>query len=59
MRGWQPHGIGELHRANGDVYRGHFAYGLFEGEGTLTYAVPQPDSRTQDSGVWRFGRSPT
>lgn len=56
LQGWQPHGLGELVGANGDVYRGSFLYGAFGGEGTLTYAVAQPDGRTQDSGVWVMGR---
>ncbi len=51
-----PHGKGELHRANGDVYKGGFQYGEFDGEGTLTYAKAQSDGRTQDSGVWQYGR---
>src|SRR5437868_6579723 len=42
--------------ANGDVYEGGFANGLYNGEGTLTYAKPQPDGRKRDAGVWRYGR---
>ena len=56
FKGWLPHGRGELRRPSGDLYRGNFAYGVFEGEGTLTYASPRPDGRTQDSGLWHFGR---
>jgi hypothetical protein len=55
VKRWVPSGEGELRHANGDVYRGHFEYGLYDGQGTLTYAAPQSDGRTQDSGVWRYG----
>lgn len=56
MRNWIPHGQGELHLENGDVYRGGFSYGVYEGQGTLTYGKPQSDGRTQDTGVWEYGR---
>jgi hypothetical protein len=56
LKGWMPQGSGELRRANGDIYRGNFAYGVFEGEGTLTYGQPRADGRTQDAGLWHFGR---
>jgi hypothetical protein len=56
VKGWTPSGEGELHRPNGDVYRGHFEYGVYEGQGTLTFATPQADGRTQDTGIWRYGR---
>jgi hypothetical protein len=56
FRSFRPHGKGVLKLANGDVYEGRFAYGLYDGEGTLTYAKPQADGRTRDSGRWRFGR---
>lgn len=56
MQNWVPHGQGELHLVNGDVYRGGFGYGTYEGQGTLTYAKPQGDGRTQDTGVWEYGR---
>jgi len=56
LAGWRPNGHGELRKANGDVYVGQFSYGLYEGEGTLTYATARPDGKTQDSGVWRYGR---
>ena len=56
IKRWVPYGEGELRRANGDVYRGHFEYGLYEGQGTLTYGTPQADGRTQDTGLWRYGR---
>jgi len=38
------------------VYRGHFEYGEYEGQGTLIYATPQADGRTQDTGIWHYGR---
>ncbi len=56
LQDWVPQGQGELHLANGDVYRGGFKYGMYEGQGTLTYAKPQSDGRTQDTGVWEYGR---
>lgn len=56
LQNWMPHGQGELLHANGDVYRGKFSYGLYQGEGTLTYAKPQEDGRTQDTGIWEYGR---
>ncbi len=55
---YRPHGQGVLRLANGDTYSGTFAYGVYDGPGTLTYARPQPDGRTQLSGVWRFGQLP-
>jgi hypothetical protein len=55
---WQFHGTGVLRLPNGDVYRGGFENGLYAGEGTLTYAKPRPDGRTQESGTWRFGMLP-
>jgi hypothetical protein len=56
MQNWTPHGRGELRLANGDVYRGTFSYGEYDGQGTLTYAKPQSDGRTEDSGLWEYGR---
>lgn len=56
FKDWMPSGHGELHRSNGDAYKGTFAYGQFQGEGVLTYAKPQPDGRTVDSGTWVYGR---
>lgn len=56
MQDWMPHGQGELRLANGDVYRGGFRYGQYDGQGTLTYAKAQGDGRTEDAGVWEFGR---
>ncbi|WP_263769330.1 C13 family peptidase [Propionivibrio soli] len=56
MHNWVPHGQGELHLDNGDIYRGGFSYGMYEGQGTLSYAKPQSDGRTQDTGVWEYGR---
>jgi hypothetical protein len=56
IRKWTPGGEGELRLANGDVYKGHFEYGLYEGQGTLTFAKPQDDGRTQDAGIWHYGR---
>lgn len=56
LQRWMPHGQGELRLANGDVYRGGFSYGLYEGQGTLTYAKPQRNGRTEDTGVWQYGR---
>lgn len=55
FKSWRPHGQGTLRLPNGDVYTGGFANGNYEGEGTLVYAKPQPDGRTRDSGVWRYG----
>lgn len=52
---WAPSGEGVLQLANGDVYRGHFEHGLYDGAGTLTYAKPKADGRTQESGVWKYG----
>jgi hypothetical protein len=52
---WQFHGQGVYRYANGDEYKGAFASGLFEGEGAYTYASPQKDGRTKDSGTWRYG----
>lgn len=56
IRSWVPHGQGELHLDNGDVYRGEFKHGMYDGQGTLSYAKPQSDGRTQDTGVWTYGR---
>ena len=56
MENWVPHGQGELRLANGDLYRGGFRYGEYDGQGTLTYAKAQSDGRTEDAGVWEFGR---
>lgn len=56
MQDWMPDGQGELRLANGDVYRGGFRYGQYDGQGTLTYAKAQDDGRTEDSGLWEFGR---
>lgn len=56
MENWRPHGQGELRLANGDVYRGSFRYGEFDGQGTLTYAKAQGDGRTEDTGLWEYGR---
>ncbi|HZX33073.1 MAG TPA: C13 family peptidase [Rhodocyclaceae bacterium] len=56
MQNWVPNGQGELHLPNGDIYRGGFQYGMYEGQGTLTYAKAQSDGRTQDAGVWEYGR---
>src|SRR5262249_41853121 len=33
-----------------------FRYGEYEGQGTLTYAKAQSDGRTEDAGVWQYGR---
>jgi len=52
---WAPSGDGVLHLANGDVYRGHFEHGLYDGVGTLTYAKPKPDGRTEQAGTWKLG----
>jgi hypothetical protein len=52
---WRFDGQGVLRLSNGDTYKGGFARGLYEGEGTLRYAKPRPNGRTQDSGVWRYG----
>lgn len=52
---WKFEGRGVLHSANGDEYRGEFDYGMMQGEGVMTYAVPQKDGRTQDSGTWEWG----
>lgn len=49
------HGKGRLKHPNGDIYTGNFSYGEYNGEGTLQYAKPLPDGRTQESGVWEFG----
>jgi hypothetical protein len=56
VRKWMPSGEGELRLSSGDVYKGHFEYGLYDGEGTLTFAAPQADGRTQDTGTWHYGR---
>lgn len=56
MQNWMPHGQGVLHLDNGDIYRGGFNYGMYEGQGTLVYAKPQGDGRTQDTGLWEYGR---
>lgn len=56
MENWRPHGKGELRFANGDVYRGNFIYGEYHGQGTLTYAKAQSDGRTEDAGLWEYGR---
>ena len=47
---------GVLRLPNGDVYKGNFSFGVYDGQGTLTYAKPQPDGRTEVRGVWRYGR---
>lgn len=56
LKQWRPDGQGVLQLANGDVYKGGFARGLYEGKGTLRYARPRPDGRTEDDGIWRYGR---
>lgn len=56
MLNWRPHGQGELRLPNGDVYRGSFRYGEYDGQGTLTYAKAQSDGRTEDAGLWEYGR---
>jgi hypothetical protein len=58
FKDWHFHGEGVLRLANGDVYRGAFAHGMYEGQGTLTYAKPKPDGRKQDSGFWHYGMLP-
>jgi len=55
FKNWQFHGKGTYRFANGDEYKGFFKYGKYDGEGTLTYAKPQKDGRTKDSGLWRYG----
>ncbi|MFC5474889.1 C13 family peptidase [Paraherbaspirillum soli] len=49
-------GQGVFRDAKGNEYKGGFEYGLYEGEGVLTYAVPQTDGRTKDSGTWHYGQ---
>jgi hypothetical protein len=56
VKQWVPDGEGRLRLANGDVYQGHFEKGLYDGPGKLTFAVPQPDGRTRELGLWRAGR---
>lgn len=56
MQNWRPHGQGELRLANGNVYRGRFRWGEYDGQGTLTYAKAQADGRTEDAGLWEYGR---
>jgi hypothetical protein len=56
MQNWMPHGQGELRLANGDVYRGGFRHGVYDGQGTLTYAKAQSDGRSEDAGLWEYGR---
>ena len=53
---WRFEGHGVLRLASGDVYTGAFADSMYEGEGTLVYAKPRADGRTQESGTWHFGR---
>jgi len=53
---WRPDGRGVMRLANGDLYQGGFSYGLYDGEGTLRYAKPRADGRTEDRGVWRYGK---
>ena len=55
---WLFDGHGQMRLANGDRYKGGFSRGLYEGQGTLTYVKPQADGRTQESGIWRFGKLP-
>ncbi|SDX09941.1 Uncharacterized conserved protein [Collimonas sp. OK242] len=55
FKNWKYHGQGIYRNANGDQYTGNFAYGMYEGEGVLTYAAPQKDGRTEDSGTWSYG----
>ena len=42
--------------ADGSTYEGELEFGQFHGQGTLKYAKPRPDGRTEESGTWRFGR---
>lgn len=56
MQNWTPHGQGELRLTSGDVYRGRFRYGEYDGQGTLTYGKAQSDGRTEDAGLWEYGR---
>lgn len=49
-------GQGEYRDAKGNEYKGEFKYGMYEGEGVLSYAVPQQDGRTKDSGTWHYGQ---
>lgn len=55
LRQFKPQGQGTLHLVNGDVYVGGFAYGYYDGQGTLTLAKPDAEGRLQISGVWRYG----
>jgi hypothetical protein len=55
FKNWKYHGQGIFRNAKGDRYTGNFSYGFYEGEGTLTYASPQKDGRTKDSGIWSEG----
>jgi hypothetical protein len=52
---WRPHGRGVMKLANGDRYEGGFNYGVYDGEGTLTFVKPRPDGETRQSGTWRYG----
>ena len=52
---WRFHGRGVQRLANGDAYEGAFEYGWYEGQGTLKYAKPRADGRTQDAGLFRHG----
>jgi hypothetical protein len=52
---WLFHGQGVYRLANGNTYKGSFAHGLYDGAGILSYATPQPDGRSRDSGNWRYG----
>ena len=42
--------------ADGNTYEGELQLGQFHGQGTLKYAEPRPDGRTEETGIWRFGR---
>jgi hypothetical protein len=56
IKDWRMHGDGVYKSADGDVYKGTFFYGMYEGQGTFTFARPRADGATSQTGMWRAGR---
>lgn len=47
----QPRGVGIMKKQNGDVYTGHFSFGLYNGDGKMDYS-----DGTTYNGNWKNGK---